>query len=670
MISVQKKYEVFATSDSRYYIISGGRASGKSFNISILILLLTFEKDHVILFTRYTLVSASISIIPEFLEKIELLELSEHFYVTKDEIINKTTGSRIIFKGIKTSSGDQTASLKSIQGVTTWVLEEAEELTDEKKFDTIDFSIRSKKNQNRIILILNPTTKEHFIYQKFFESRGVEAGSNLTKGDTTYIHSTYLDNSKNLNQSFIDQIEQMKIRRPEKFKHQILGGWLDKAEGVIFTNWKIGEFQKIGVSVFGQDFGFSTDSSTLIETNIDKANKRIYLKECFYLPRLTTSEIADLNKKYAGDSLIIADSAEPRLIHELKRHCNIRESIKGQGSITGGIALMQDYDLIVSPDSLNLIKELNNYVWLERKSNTPIDDHNHCFIGETLITTINGDVPIENIKAGDYVLTSNGYKKVLKHFDNGVKKVNAYSMQFDTFSLSLCSTDNHKLKTISGWKEISNIKKTEVLYQYKYSTERNIDYIMVKDILVEALKDYTLKYGNIITEIYRKGITYTTLTAIQKITILKTLILFTRIYILGTRVKKGLNKILNGQKNFKKKELKKHLNGINQKKEGNGILNTVKKLGLTVSIKNYIVKYVERNLKQDTEELQNTAIKTARLKHLEVGEEWNAQVYDIMVEDCHEYFANGILVHNCIDAARYSITYQLKNPNAGKYVIN
>ena len=377
MITIQKKYEVLRDSESRYFIVSGGRASGKSFNISILILLLTFEKEHTILFTRYTLTSASISIIPEFLEKIELLDLIPHFHITKDEIINKVTGSKIIFKGIKTSSGDQTASLKSIQGVTTWVLEEAEELTDEKKFDTIDFSIRSKKNQNRIILILNPTTKEHFIYRRFFEDRGVQEGSNITKGDTTYIHSTYLDNIKHLNESFISQIEQMRLRRPEKYKHQILGGWLDKAEGVIFTNWEIGEFRKAGTSVFGQDYGFSNDPTTLIETNIDKSNKRIYLRECFYLPRLTTSEISRLNKQYAGDALIIGDSAEPRLITELRRESNIRESVKGQGSVTYGISLMQDYDLIIDSNSTNLIKELNNYSWLEKKSNTPIDDHNH-----------------------------------------------------------------------------------------------------------------------------------------------------------------------------------------------------------------------------------------------------------------------------------------------------
>ena len=55
----------------------------------------------------------------------------------------------------------------------------------------------------------------------------------------------------------------------------------------------------------------------------------------------------------------------------------IYRSIKGQGSITYGISLLQDYDLIIDKDSINLIKELNNYAWLERKSNTPIDKFNH-----------------------------------------------------------------------------------------------------------------------------------------------------------------------------------------------------------------------------------------------------------------------------------------------------
>ena len=364
--------------DSRYFIVSGGRGSGKSFSINALLVMLTYEQGHTILFTRYTLTSAYISIIPEFIDKLEQFGSIADFHITKDEILNKKTGSKIIFRGIKTSSGDQTANLKSLQGITTWVVDEAEELVDEQKFDTIDLSVRQQGKPNRIILILNPTTKEHFIYRRFFEDRGVQEGSNITKENTTYIHTTYQDNIDNLSKSYIDQIEQMKIRRPEKYKQQMLGSWLNKAEGVIFNNWSVGEFKHISTSVWGQDYGFAADPSTLVEVNIDSTNKRIYLKECFYLQRLTTSQIAQLNLKHAREGLIVGDSAEPRLLSEIKaKGCNVRPSIKGQGSITYGISLLQDYDIIVSPDSTNLIKELNNYRWLERKSNTPIDNWNH-----------------------------------------------------------------------------------------------------------------------------------------------------------------------------------------------------------------------------------------------------------------------------------------------------
>ena len=377
MIDINEKYQKLAN-DTRYYIITGGRASGKSFSVNLMLVLLTYEANHTILFTRYTLTSAYVSIIPEFIEKIEMLDKFDDFHITKDEIINLRSGSKIVFKGIKTSSGDQTANLKSITGVTTWVLDEAEELTDETTFDKIDLTIRETKNQNRIILILNPTTKEHWIYQRFFEDKGIQEGTNTEKDNTTYIHTTYQDNITNLSKSFLKQIDDLKIRRPLKYKHVIMGGWLDKAEGVIFNNWTIGKFKRVGVSVWGQDYGFSNDPTTLIETNIDTSNKRIYLKECFYLPSLTTSQITRLNEQHAKGGLIIADSAEPRLISEIRaKGCNVKPSVKGQGSVTYGISLLQDYDLIISEDSINLVKELNNYSWLERKSNTPIDKFNH-----------------------------------------------------------------------------------------------------------------------------------------------------------------------------------------------------------------------------------------------------------------------------------------------------
>jgi phage terminase large subunit len=116
----------------------------------------------------------------------------------------------------------------------------------------------------------------------------------------------------------------------------------------------------------------------LVETSIDKTNKIIYVRLHIYQTGLTTSQLAQLNRQFAGRDLIVADNAEPRLINELKAQgLNIVPTIKGADSVKYGISLLQDYDLIIDENSVDLIKELNNYCWLEKKSETPIDKFNH-----------------------------------------------------------------------------------------------------------------------------------------------------------------------------------------------------------------------------------------------------------------------------------------------------
>ena len=381
-ITLNPKYKPLFTSKSRYYITTGGRGSSKSFSLATFILLLTYEKGHNVLFTRYTMTSASTSIIPEMTEKIEMMNLDKHFTVNKTDITNNITGNRIYFRGLKTGSGNQTAALKSLNGITTWILDEAEEMPDEKLFDKIDLSVRSKDAKNRVIMVLNPATKAHWIYNRFFERRGLNGGDNVSVEDTTYIHTTYLDNLKHLDTTFVDNIERMKVERPEEYKTQILGGWRAVAEGVIFPNWELKEFNPNGDYYgLGIDFGFSNDATGATLISINKKEKSIYLKEVLYKTGLTTSEIAYKLKGYK-DSLAIGDSAEPRLLHELKHSygMNIKPSIKGQGSINLGIALLQEYKLYVDNGSRNLITELNNYTWKEGKD-VAIDDFNHLIDG-------------------------------------------------------------------------------------------------------------------------------------------------------------------------------------------------------------------------------------------------------------------------------------------------
>lgn len=377
MITINEKYKPLFANNTRYYCISGGRGSGKSYSVALYLLLLTFENSRTILFARYTMTSVAISIFPEFIDKIQTLELDDLFEITKSEIINKSTGSKIIFKGIKAGSSQQTANLKSIAGIDTLVIDESEEIPDEETFDKIDLSVRSNRHFNKVILMFNPTSKASWLYQRFYESRGIKEGTNLITDDITYIHTTYEDIEDKLPESFLKQVKRMKLDNPQKYKHIILGGFLDKAEGVIFNNWEIGDFNEDSDWECGADFGWSEDPSTLVKVSIDNKRKIIWLKEELYEVGKWTTELSSIFKKVAGNKLIVADSAEGRLIEEIKRQgVNIKPCVKGAGSVKEGLLLMQDYKLIIDPLSKNLIKELNNYIWAER-GEKPVDMYNH-----------------------------------------------------------------------------------------------------------------------------------------------------------------------------------------------------------------------------------------------------------------------------------------------------
>ena len=397
-MNLNKKYQELFKSKARYYIITGGRGSGKSFAVTVFLTLLTMTEGIRVLFTRFTMVSAHLSIIPEFLEKIILLGYENTFSVNKAEVVNLKNKSDILFRGIKTSAGNQTASLKSLQGVSTWVLDEAEELVDEDIFDTIDLSIREKNIQNRIILILNPVTKEHWIYKRFFEDKGVEAGYNGFKDNVCYIHSTYEDNRENLSESFLERIKTIKHNNFKKYQHKILGGWLDRADGVVFDNWSIGEFNPDNLQTScGMDFGFSVDPDSLTEVAIDKKRQRIYLKEHIYKNGLKSNELAQIILDKVGQKLIIADSAEPRLIADLK-HLGVNIKPVKKGTIESGITRMQDFELVITPESTNIAKELNNYIFSDKASKLYVDSYNHAIDG----IRYNVIYHLDNPNAGKY----------------------------------------------------------------------------------------------------------------------------------------------------------------------------------------------------------------------------------------------------------------------------
>ena len=394
MIEPQTIYHPLYTDNEKFIIlITGGRGSGKSFNASTFIERLTFEMTpidkivHQILYTRYTMVSAGMSIIPEMMEKIDLDGTTKYFKTTKTDIVNRMTGSRIMFRGIKTSSGNQTAKLKSIQGITTFVCDEAEEWTSEEEFDKIMLSIRKKGIQNRIIIIMNPCDSNHFIYKKYIEKThrlveidGVQVQIS-THPNVLHIHTTYFDNIANLSPEFLREVEEMKEKNPEKYAHVVIGRWADVAEGAVFKKWGIvDEFpmwcKKVAIAT---DWGFTNDPSTGIRCGI--IDNRLYVDELFYETGMLTNEIAKKLKPW--NLKVYGDSADPRLIQEIRnRGVNIYPVDKYPGSVVAGIDKIKEYELFVTKRSYHIMEELRNYVWDKDKDghyiNEPIDAWNHC----------------------------------------------------------------------------------------------------------------------------------------------------------------------------------------------------------------------------------------------------------------------------------------------------
>jgi len=403
-IKIQPQFRDLYTTKKFIVLLTGGRGSGKSFNASTFISKLSFEAGHKILFSRYTMTAAAISIIPEFREKIDLEGFQDYFTITNNEIINTVSDSSILFRGIKTSSGNQTANLKSIQGLTTFVGDEMEEWESEEDYEKLILSIRQKGMQNRVILLLNPTDAEHFIYKKYIENThklveidGVDVQIS-THPDVLHIHTTYLDNLDNLSEQWMQVTNEIKRKSIQeatvngvfdkskfqftKYATKIIGRWSDIPEGAIFTDWIEGEFDESLPYAYGQDYGFSFDPDTLIKVAVDNKRKRVYVDEEYYAcAQLSTQQLYDMNvsRIKRKNDLIVADKAEQRLISDLAdKGLNIIECEKGPGSVTAGIKKLQSYTIVVTPRSNNVKTELRKYQWSDKKAGIPVDKYNHA----------------------------------------------------------------------------------------------------------------------------------------------------------------------------------------------------------------------------------------------------------------------------------------------------
>lgn len=374
---------------TRYTVISAGRASGKSYAVSAALVNDTYNDGFNTLFTRYTMVAAHDSIIPEFNDKIELFQLDADFNVLAQDVENTRTGASIMFRGLMVSSKNQIARLKSISKVKRFIIDEAQELVDEDMFDTIDFSIRTTEADNEIWIIWNPTDVHHWIYRKFFKDAGVDITFNGIKGDVTYIYTTYEQNRKNLDESFLAQAEKMKAKNYKKYENVFLGIPMENKEGQIY-HWNYMPESEWGEDVewlsYGVDWGYTNDPTAVVRVGYSRQINAVYFKQVMYRKQCQPRDVvkavsADMQGNgIRNDLLVYCDPARPEHIAEL-RNGGIN-AVKGiNKNKAGRISFLQGFTVYYDGEDIG--KEADGYCYKPHPqdkttfTNEPMDGDDH-----------------------------------------------------------------------------------------------------------------------------------------------------------------------------------------------------------------------------------------------------------------------------------------------------
>ncbi|MED1431129.1 MULTISPECIES: PBSX family phage terminase large subunit [Bacillus cereus group] len=360
----------------RLLVLYGGAGSGKSvFGVQRSVIKLLKNKRKMLVVRKVTNTIRE-SIFAEFKKALSTFGILEHCKISESNFsIKLPNGSEIIFKGM-----DDPEKIKSIQGLDDILIEEATELTLDD-YSQLNLRLRSKKKNNQIVLMYNPTSKANWVYKMFHETKPPKS--------CKVVHTTYKDN-KFLPQTYIDSLHDLMRTNNAYYKIYALGEFATLSK-TIYENWEVSDFNvmdlfKSGLkSYHGMDFGYSQDPTTLVCAIPDMKNKILYIYDEHYEKAMTNRDIYNmLSYKQYTKQRIIADSSEPKSIEELKRLgiYRVKPARKGKDSINHGIQFIKQFKIIVHPKCEKTKLELENYVYKKDKStneytNEPIDNFNH-----------------------------------------------------------------------------------------------------------------------------------------------------------------------------------------------------------------------------------------------------------------------------------------------------
>lgn len=374
-------YDKFLFNTDRYYVLIGGRGSGKSYAAAqkIITRCLTDTKcrgfHHRFLVVRKTLPALKRSCWQLMTNMLSRLGIKYE--------LNKTEMSiRIGMHSIIFVSFDDPEKIKSIEGITSIWIEEANELS-ESEFRTLDLCLRGKyPYYKQIILTLNPISELLWINKALCYDINFETQNYVRdiKSDRAVLKTTYRDN-KFIDDKYTEVLENLKHQNKNLWRISALGLWGGNS-GLIYTgNYDIMIPRDIHWEhkFYGVDFGYNNPSA-VVEVMI--RDQEYYIRQLLYDTQLTNTDLIKQLNGMAIDKTCkwYCDSAEPDRIEEFKRAgFNASESDK---EVNTGISLIQSKKLHIFDTSTDLIKEIRMYCWQEKQNgdylDKPVKEWDHC----------------------------------------------------------------------------------------------------------------------------------------------------------------------------------------------------------------------------------------------------------------------------------------------------
>jgi phage terminase large subunit len=268
-----------------------------------------------------------------------------------------------------------------------------------KSFDSVG---KAKASGKRDVLFLNEANHISFEIADALMIRSKQTWIDFNPDNEFWAHTevmpehnaeflllTYKDNEAIPPETLEDlQIKIEKAKTSDYWKNWCrvyVDGEIGSLQGTVFENWQQCDTipNDAEFIAYGMDFGFTNDPSTLIA--VYRFNGELYLNELIYQTKLTNSDIIAKLQELGVQrtQMIVADSAEPKSIEDLRRASfRIEGAKKGADSIRNSIDTLQAFKLNVTKSSINLIKELRNYKWVTdndgKHTSQPIDNYNHA----------------------------------------------------------------------------------------------------------------------------------------------------------------------------------------------------------------------------------------------------------------------------------------------------